>query len=155
MKYIIHKLNINISTYERIRELLNNTSVIRQTSYNSIFSVKINSSINPFFVVKESEENEFNIGLELNELIESNICPNVIYTYDIIEKSCVPAIVNNSYVWMYESEPKKSSTLLLLEYVNGKTLNKYYDINTYDFASIIIQIILTLWIIYDKYNRIH
>ena len=116
----------------------------------NVYSLGIDDS-KPLLVIKSSHKGEYLVGAELNYLRENNICPGVLYTYAMLEEIITPVSTISGTAWNYHG----TSVDLLLEYIPGTTFDDVIEVSSNDFVAILIQIVITLWIINDRYNRIH
>ena len=146
LEELITQTTVEHSRYERIREWLTDPRNIYQMGL--ILSLGIDSSP-PLFVAKIPTGEEFEIGRQLNELRDLEICPGLLYTYALFENTCDPLPRNGTYVWMYKSDRQ----LMMLEHVPGATFN--LDLSPREFASAVLQTILALWTINHRFGRIH
>ena len=141
---------VELSRQERIREWLTNPQHVYRTVASTVFSLGIDGSP-PLFVGKVPAEQEFEIGRELNELRDLEICPGVLYTYELLEGTVEPVPRNREMVWMYDGE----QNLMLLEYVPGATFEHILDLHPQEFAAAILQVIIILWTINHRFEKIN
>lgn len=144
------RISAEQSEYERLRKWLTDPRPVYQNEDYTILSLGIDSSP-PLFVAKMPTHEEFEHGRQLNELLDLEICPGVLYTYILLKNVSKPVLRNDDYVWMHESDQQ----LMLLEYIPGVTLDDVLDLPPWEFASTVLQIILTLWIINHRFKRVH